>query len=114
MILCNLRPKNGHVNGGRYTVGYMNENIFSFALQWEVTNRISFCLLQVSCNSVDDEFVVCRFRRTHFQGPVFFALSIINVQKQSAPDALDRGLRHCRNLVTHKEENVPKPWLVNH
>ncbi|CDF40383.1 ATP dependant DNA helcase [Chondrus crispus] len=96
MLLRNLDPATGHVNGARYVI----ENMTNYLLFLRVTtgshqgNRL--CLPRMPCGPGHDNFPIPGFTRTQFPIRTCFALTTNKAQGQSFGGRIGLDLRdHC-------------------
>jgi len=93
MLLLNVDPLNGHVNGARYILESMTNNILfaKLASGTHIGGRIA--LPRMPCGPGDDNFPVPGFTRTQFPVRVCFALTTNKAQGQSFSGRLGLDLR---------------------
>ena len=88
MLLRNIKPSAGHVNGTRYVVVRMTANL-PFLTSVSISKTESRLMLpRMNCTVSKDDFPILDFRRCQFPIRVCFAMTINKAQGQSIPGAL--------------------------
>ena len=94
VLLRNIRPKQGHVNGTRYVVINMTDSL-PFLQALSGTNQgESFLLPRINCLPGMEEFLIPGFRRSQFPVRVSFAMTVNKAQGQSVSVRLGLDLTH--------------------
>ncbi|PXF44603.1 ATP-dependent DNA helicase pif1 [Gracilariopsis chorda] len=93
MLLRNLDPSTGHVNGALYTVEDMQSNVLFLPLASGVNRGNPLCLPRMPCGPGDDNFPVPNFTRTQFPVRVCFAITTNKAQGQSYSGRIGLDLR---------------------
>ena len=83
ILLRNILPKRGHVNGTRYVVVNMTNYYLFFRSVSGANFSVSFVYRRMHCQSVTVEFPVPGFKRCQFPIRVCFAMTINKAQGQS-------------------------------
>ncbi|CDF77379.1 unnamed protein product [Chondrus crispus] len=96
MLLRNLDPATGHVNGARYVIENMTNNLLFLRVTTGSHQGNRLCLPRMPCGPGDDNFPIPGFTRTQFPIRTCFALTTNKVQGQSFGGRIGLDLRdHC-------------------
>ncbi|CDF41007.1 ATP dpendant DNA helicase [Chondrus crispus] len=96
MLLRNLDPATGHVNGARYVIENMTNNLLFLHVTTGSHQGNRLCLPRMPCGPGDDNFPIPGFTRTQFPIRTCFALTTNKAQGQSFGDRIGLDLRdHC-------------------
>ena len=88
MLLRNVKPSSGHVNGTRYVVENMTPNLLFLTSVSGSKTGVRLILPRMNCTVGKDDFPIPRFRRCQFPIRVCFAMTINKAQEQSIPGTL--------------------------
>ena len=94
MLLRNIRPKQGHVNGTRYVVVNMTDNLLFLRAVSGTNQGESFVLPRMNCLPGMEDFPIPGFRRCQFPVRVSFAMTVNKAQGQSVSGRLGLDLTH--------------------
>ena len=94
MLLRNIRPKQGHVNGTRYVVVNMTDNLLFLRAVSGKNQGESFALPRMNCLPGMEDFPIPAFRRCQFPIRVSFAMTVNKAQGQSMSGRLGLDLSH--------------------
>ncbi|CDF40386.1 ATP dependant DNA helicase [Chondrus crispus] len=83
MLLRNLDPATGHVNGARYVIENMTNNLLFLHVTTGSHQGNRLCLPRMPCGPGDDNFPIPGFTRTQFPIRTCFALTTNKAQGQS-------------------------------
>ncbi|CDF39089.1 ATP dependant DNA helicase [Chondrus crispus] len=96
MLLRNLDPATGHVNGARYVIENMTNNLLFLRVIAGSHEGNRLCLLRMPCGPGDDNFPIPGFTRTQFPIRTCFALTTNKAQGRSLGGRIGLDLRdHC-------------------
>ncbi|CDF37506.1 partial DNA helicase [Chondrus crispus] len=96
MLLRNLDPATGHVNGARYVIENMTNNPLFLHVTTGSHQGNRLCLPRMPCRPGDDNFPIPGFTRTQFPIRTCFALTTNKAQVQSFGGRIGLDLRdHC-------------------
>ena len=96
MLLRNLDPTAGHVNGARYVIENMTHNLLFLRVATGPHEGNILCLPRMPCGPGDDNFSIPGFTRTPFPIRTRFALTTNKAQGQSFGGCIGLHLRdHC-------------------
>ncbi|CDF38756.1 unnamed protein product [Chondrus crispus] len=96
MLLRNLDPATGHVNGARYVIQNMTNNLLFLHVTTGSHQGNRLCLPRMPCGPGDDNFPIPGFTRTQFPIRTCFALTTNKAQGQSFGGRIGLDLRdHC-------------------
>ncbi|CDF36294.1 unnamed protein product [Chondrus crispus] len=96
MLLRNLDPATGHVNGARYVIENMTNNLLFLHVTTGSHQGNRFCLPRMPCGPGDDNFPIPGFTRTQFPIRTCFAPTTNKAQGQSFGGRIGLDLRdHC-------------------
>ncbi|CDF37706.1 ATP dependant DNA helicase PIF1 [Chondrus crispus] len=96
MLLRNLDPTSGYVNGARYVIEKMTNKLFFLRVTSGSHEGNRLCLPQMPCGPGDDNFPIPGFTRTQFPIRTCFALTTNKAQGQSFGGRIGLDLRdHC-------------------
>ncbi|CDF39734.1 unnamed protein product [Chondrus crispus] len=96
MLLPNLDPAIGHVNGARYGIENMTNNLLFLRVTAGSHEGNRLCLPRIPCGPGDDNFPISGFTRTQFPIRTCFALTTDKAQGQSFGGRIGLDLRdHC-------------------
>ncbi|CDF33021.1 unnamed protein product [Chondrus crispus] len=96
MLLRNLDPATGHVNGARYVIENMTNNLLFLHVTTGSHQGNRLCLPRMPCGPGDDNFPIPGFTRTQFPIRTCFALTTNKAQGQSFGGRIGLDLRdHC-------------------
>ncbi|CDF32173.1 unnamed protein product [Chondrus crispus] len=96
MLLRNLDPATGHVNGARYVIENMTNNLLFLRVTTGSHQGNRLCLPRMPCRPGDDNFPIPGFTRTQFPIRTCFALTTNKAQGQSFGRRIGLDLRdHC-------------------
>ncbi|CDF37673.1 unnamed protein product [Chondrus crispus] len=96
MLLRNIDPATGHVNGARYVIENMTNNLLFLRVTTGSHQGNRLCLLRMPCGPGDDNFPIPGFTRTQFPIRTCFALTTNKAQGQSFGGRIGLDLRdHC-------------------
>lgn len=112
MLLRNIDPSKGHVNGLRYIVSEMTPNTLNLILATGAKARNKLCPPRMPCGPGDDSISVQKFLRTQFPVRVFFVITTNKAQGQSFGEALgilrDHLFSHVQLYVALSRVTHPK------
>ena len=95
MLLRNLDPTAGHVNGARYVIENMTNNLLFLRLTTGSHEGNRLCFARMPCAPGEDNFPIPGFTRTQFPIRTSFSLTTNKAQGQSF------GARICLDLRDH-------------
>ena len=96
MLLRNLDPTAGHVNGTQYVMENMTNNLLFLRVTTGSHEGNRLCLPRMPCGPGDDNFPIPSFTRTQFPIRTCFALTKNKAQSQSFGGRIGLALRdHC-------------------
>ncbi|CDF37017.1 ATP dependant DNA helicase [Chondrus crispus] len=96
MLLRNLDPATGHVNGARYVIDNMTNNLLFLHVTTGSHQGNRLCLPRMPCRPGDDNFPIPGLTRTQFPIRTCFALTTNKAQGQSFGGRIGLDLRdHC-------------------
>ncbi|CDF35745.1 ATP dependant DNA Helicase Pif1 [Chondrus crispus] len=96
MLLRNLDLTSGHVNGARYVIEKMTNNLHFLRVTSGSHEGNRLCLPRMPCGPGDDNFPIPGFTRTQFPIRTCFALTTNKAQGQSFGGRIGLDLRdHC-------------------
>ncbi|CDF33589.1 Putativ ATP dependant DNA helicase [Chondrus crispus] len=96
MLLRNLDPATGHVNGARYVIENMTNNLLFLHVTTGSHQGNRLCLPRMPCGPGDDNFPIPGFTRTQFPIRTCFALTTNKAQGQSFGGRIGLDSRdHC-------------------
>ena len=112
ILLRNLDPTAGHVNGARYVIEDMTNTLLFLRVTTESHEGNRLCLLRMPCGPGDDNFPVPGFTRTQFPILTCFALTMNKAQGHSCGgriglDLLDHCFSHGQLHVALSRTNYP-------
>lgn len=84
MILRNLNPIKGNVNGTRYVVENMTSNFLFLLISTDMDEGAQLTLPGISFGADDHSFLVTRFKRLHFLICICFAATVNKTQGKSS------------------------------
>ncbi|CDF39898.1 ATP dependant DNA helicase PIF1 [Chondrus crispus] len=93
MLLRNLDPTSGHVNGARYVIEKMTNNLFFLRVTSGSHEGNRLCIPRMPCGPGDDNFPIPGFTRTQFPIRTCFALTTNKAQGQSFGGRIGLDLR---------------------
>ncbi|CDF36188.1 ATP dependant DNA helicase PIF1 [Chondrus crispus] len=93
MLLRNLDPTSGHVNGARYVIEKMTNNLFFLRVTSGSHEGNRLCIPRMPCGAGDDNFPIPGFTRTQFPIRTCFALTTNKAQGQSFGGRIGLDLR---------------------
>lgn len=94
IMLLNLDPQSGHVNGTRYIIEKMSNSLLYLRVATGSYQGNELCLPRMPCSPGDDTFPVPGFTRTQFPVRVCFALTTNKAQGQSFGGKLGLDLQN--------------------
>lgn len=94
ILLWNLQPWNGYVNGSCYTVDFKTNNFLLLRVASESNNGKRLILLRMLCKLGNDNFPIPGFKRTQFTVRNCFSIMNNNAQGQSFDGAIGNDLNH--------------------
>ena len=83
VLLRNIKPSSGHVNGTRYFVENMTFNLLFLTSVSGSKKGVRLVLPRMNCTVGKDDFLIPRFRRNQFPIRFYFAMTIKKAQEQS-------------------------------
>ncbi len=83
ILLRNLRPNKGHVNGARYVIENMTDNVLYLKSVTGAFKGERLALPRVKCRPGDDNFPIPDFTRSQFPVRTCFAMTTDKSQGQS-------------------------------
>ena len=92
MLLRNLRPAQGHVNGTRYVVENFTNNLLFLRAVSGAHRGSRIVIPRMNCTPNDDDFPIPGFRRCQFPVRVCFAMTVNKSQGQSISGKLGLDL----------------------
>ncbi|CDF36818.1 partial DNA helicase [Chondrus crispus] len=96
MLLRNVDPATGHVNGARYVTENMTNNLLFLRVTTGSHQGNRLCLPRMPCGPGDDNFPIPGFTRTQFPIRTCFAITTNKAQGQSFGGCIGLDLRdHC-------------------
>ncbi|CDF77418.1 ATP dependant DNA helicase [Chondrus crispus] len=96
MLRRNLDPTSGHVNGARYVIEKMTNNLLFLHVTSGSHEGNRLCLPRMPCGPGDDNFPIPGFTRKQFPIRMCFALTTNKAQGQSFGGRIGLDLRdHC-------------------
>lgn len=112
ILLRNLQPANGLVNGAQYILESMTSNVFFLLSVNKRGNRNCLILPRIPCDLGDEDFSLPRFSRTQLFVGVCFVITINKVQGLSTSEAL--GIDLCHECLTYGQlykslSKIPHP-----
>ncbi len=99
MLLRNLCPQEGHVNGARHTVEHMSNNLLHLKVAVGSHAGKRLTLPRVPCGPEDDNFPIPGFKRTQF--PVLFCFGMTINKAQGQSFCGKRGLDLSEDCFAH-------------
>lgn len=88
MLLRNIRPRDGHVNGTRYVVENMSANLLFLRAVSGTHRGNALALPRMNCSPGVEDFPIPGFRRCQYPVRVCFAMTINKAQGQSVSGKL--------------------------
>ena len=88
MLLRNIKPSSGHVNGTRYVVENMTPNVLFLTSVSDSKTGEQLILPRMNCTVSKDDFPMPGFRRFRFPVRICFAMTINKSQEQPIPGTL--------------------------
>ena len=115
MLLRNIKPCPGHVNGNRYVVDNMTHNmLFLTSMSGSKTGK-RLMLLQMNCTVFKGDLPITGFRRSQISAQICFAMTINKAQGQSIHGTLGIDLHgQCFNnaQLYVALSSAANPWNV--
>ena len=88
MVLQNIKPSVGHVNGARYVIESMNPNLLLLASVFGPRKGTRLILPRMNCAISKEEFAIPGFRICQLPIRVCFAMTVNKAQGQLIPGTL--------------------------